>query len=97
MPGVTADMLARLMAVDFDTMTARSRRIAGLLESATSARLTCPQGSDLTLDLTGRPGVADDGNLTARGAFGNLPCGEGFIAPVGGEGTIVASSCRRSG
>ena len=26
MPGVTADMLARVMAVDFDTMTARSRR-----------------------------------------------------------------------
>ena len=92
MPGVTAEMLARVMAVDFDTMTARSRALASLLESATSARLTCPLGSDLTLDLTGRPGVADDGNLTDRGAFGNLPCGEGFIAPVSGEGTIVASS-----
>jgi leucyl aminopeptidase (aminopeptidase T) len=92
MPGVTADMLGRVMAVDFDTMAARSQEVASLLESATSARLTCPLGSDLTLDLTGRPGVADDGNLTERGAFGNLPCGEGFIAPVTGEGTIVASS-----
>ena len=30
--------------------------------------------------------------LRARGAFGNLPCGEGFIAPAYGEGTVVASS-----
>jgi aminopeptidase len=92
MPGVTSEMLGRVMAVDFDTMAARSQQVAGLLESATSARLTCPRGSDLTLDLTGRPGVADDGNLTAPSAFGNLPCGEGFIAPASGEGTIVASS-----
>ena len=43
-------------------------------------------------DLTGRPAIADDGDLTAPGAFGNLPCGEGFASPAGGEGTIAASS-----
>ena len=35
-------------------------------------------------DISGRPGVSDDGDLTAPGAFGNLPCGEGFISPIGG-------------
>jgi leucyl aminopeptidase (aminopeptidase T) len=92
MPGVTADMLARVMAVNFDTMAARSNDVAELLDQASSARVTCPLGSDLTVDLTGRPGIADDGNLTAAGAFGNLPCGEGFSAPLTGEGKIVASS-----
>jgi leucyl aminopeptidase (aminopeptidase T) len=92
MPGVTEDMLARVMAVDFDLMAARSRAVAALLTEATTARVTCPQGTDLTLDLTGRPGIPDDGDLTANGAFGNLPCGEGFIAPVGGEGRLVAAS-----
>jgi leucyl aminopeptidase (aminopeptidase T) len=92
MPGVTGEMLARVMAVDFDTMAARSRAVAELLQDATSARVTCPLGSDLTLDLSGRPGIADDGDLTEPGAFGNLPCGEGFIAPLSGEGKIVASS-----
>ena len=29
-----------------------------------------PLGTDLELDLSGRSGIADDGNLTARGAFG---------------------------
>jgi leucyl aminopeptidase (aminopeptidase T) len=92
MPGVTEDMLARVMAVDFDLMRERSRAVAALLDAGASARVTCPRGSDLTLDLTGRRGTADDGDLTRRGAFGNLPCGEGFIAPLGGEGQVVASS-----
>jgi leucyl aminopeptidase (aminopeptidase T) len=92
MPGVTEDMLARVMAVDFDLMAARSRAVAALLDEADSARITCPRGTDLSLDLNGRRGIADDGDLTAPGAFGNLPMGEGFIAPVGGEGKVVASS-----
>ena len=92
MPTVTADMLARLMAIDFETMRTRSAAVAELLDAADTARITCPRGTDLTLDLHGRRGIADDGDLTAAGAFGNLPCGEGFIAPAGGEGTVVASS-----
>jgi leucyl aminopeptidase (aminopeptidase T) len=92
MPGVTEDMLARVMAVEFGAMAARSRAVAKLLDQAAEARVTCPKGSDLTLDLTSRQGIADDGDLTQRGAFGNLPCGEGFIAPLTGQGEIVATS-----
>ena len=92
LPGITEDMLARVMAVDFDVMARRSRAVAELLQHATEAHVTCPRGSDLTLDLTGRAGLPDDGNLTERGAFGNLPAGEGFIAPLEGDGTLVASS-----
>jgi leucyl aminopeptidase (aminopeptidase T) len=92
MPTVTADMLARLMDIDFDAMRARSHTIAQLLDAADEARITCPRGTDLTLDLRERSGLADDGDLTVPGAFGNLPCGEGFIAPAGGEGTVVARS-----
>jgi leucyl aminopeptidase (aminopeptidase T) len=92
LPGVTEDMLARLMAADFPLMAARSRAVAELLTAADSAHVTCPRGSDLSLDLSGRAGIADDGDLTAPGSFGNLPCGEGFIAPAGGEGTMVSRS-----
>jgi leucyl aminopeptidase (aminopeptidase T) len=91
MPGVTAEMLARVMAVDFDTMAARSGAVAELLSEAVEARVTCPRGTDFTLDLTGRRGIADDGRLTERGAFGNLPPGEGFIAPLSGDGRIVVA------
>jgi leucyl aminopeptidase (aminopeptidase T) len=92
LPGVTADMLARLMASDFDAMAERSRRVAALLTDATEARVTCPRGSDMTFDLSGREAIADDGDLSSAGAFGNLPCGEGFISPLDGSGTIVVAT-----
>jgi leucyl aminopeptidase (aminopeptidase T) len=92
MPGVTADLLARLMSADFDAMSARCHAVAGLLRESDDAHLTCARGTDMRFDLRGRPAIADDGDLTARGAFGNLPCGEGFASPAGGEGTIAASS-----
>jgi leucyl aminopeptidase (aminopeptidase T) len=92
LPGVTEDMLARLMACDFPLMAKRSRAVADLLGAADEARVTCPLGTDLTLDLRGREGIADDGDLTTAGAFGNLPCGEGFVSPLGGEGTVQAAT-----
>jgi leucyl aminopeptidase (aminopeptidase T) len=92
MPGVNEDMLARVMAIDFDTMAARSDAVAVLLDRAGEALVTCPRGSDLRLNLQDRPGRPDDGRLTEPGTFGNLPCGESFIAPLSGEGTIVAAS-----
>ena len=92
MPTVTADMLARLMVADLDLLRARSRVVADLLSTADEAHVTCPRGTDLRLDLHGREAIADDGDLTAPGAFGNLPCGEGFIAPCGGEGTVATRS-----
>jgi len=92
MPGVTAGMLARVMAVDFDTMAARSRAVADLLDAADQAHVSCPHGTEFTLDLSGRQGIADDGDLRAPGAFGNLPCGEAFIAPLSGQGTVVATT-----
>jgi leucyl aminopeptidase (aminopeptidase T) len=92
MPGVTEDMLARAMAVDFDAMGARSKAVAALLDAGTRAHVTCARGTDLRLAIDGRAGISDDGDLTARGAFGNLPAGEGFVAPAYGEGTVVTAS-----
>jgi leucyl aminopeptidase (aminopeptidase T) len=92
LPGVTEDMLARLMATDFPLMAARSRRVAELLSAADEARMTCPRGSEMTFDLSGREGIPDDGDLSGDRAFGNLPCGEGFISPLTGEGTLFAAT-----
>jgi leucyl aminopeptidase (aminopeptidase T) len=92
LPGVTADMLARLMSTDFDALAARCRAVAALLTAADDAHMTCPRGTDLRLDLRGRDGISDEGDLAAAGAFGNLPCGEGFMSPAGGDGTIATSA-----
>jgi leucyl aminopeptidase (aminopeptidase T) len=92
LPGVTADLLARLMTADLETLAERSRNVAQLLTGADEAHFTCPRGSDFRMDLSGREGTPDDGDLTAPGAFGNLPCGEGFVAPLNGEGRFVVAS-----
>lgn len=92
LPGVTAEMLARVMSADFETLKERTHAITELLDEADEAHVSCPHGSDLTLDLRGRRALPDTGELTARGAFGNLPAGEGFIAPLGGSGHLAATS-----
>ena len=91
LPGVTTEMLARVMSADMEELRRRGRAIADTLTRGREAMITCPNGSDLRLGLEGRTAIADDGRLIERGAFGNLPCGEGFIAPVEGtsEGRLV--------
>jgi leucyl aminopeptidase (aminopeptidase T) len=91
LPGVTEEMLARLMNGDLDEMRRRGWAIVNALNRASQVRITCRHGSDLTFSIEGREGIVDAGELTGRGAFGNLPCGEGFIAPLEGTaaGTLV--------
>ena len=89
LPSVTEEMLARVMSADMAELRRRGGEVARRLDAASEAVLTCPNGSDLRFDLEGRTGLADDGVLTEPRAFGNLPCGEGFIAPAGGEGTLM--------
>ena len=92
LPGVQREMFARLMSAEFDLMAERSGKVAELLTQAEEARFTCPQGSDITFDLSGRTAIPDAGDLTAAKAFGNLPCGEGFISPLTGTGSFVGKT-----
>jgi leucyl aminopeptidase (aminopeptidase T) len=82
-------MLARVMSADMEGLRRKGTAVAEALESASEAHLTCPNGTDLRLDLDGRHAIPDAGELTERGAFGNLPCGEGFIPPADGYGTLM--------
>lgn len=85
MPNATEDMLARTMSADYEAIARRARALANLLSRGTMVRITSREGTDLTLGIAGRTGLADDADLRAPGAFGNLPAGEGFIAPVEGS------------
>jgi leucyl aminopeptidase (aminopeptidase T) len=89
LPGATEEMLARVMSDDMAELRRRGGRVAEILDRGTEARITCDHGSDLVLGLEGREAIADAGELTAAGAFGNLPCGEGFIAPATAEGVLI--------
>ena len=89
LPSVTEEILARVMSADMADLRRRGGEVAKRLDAASEAVLTCANGSDLHFSLDGRTGLADDGVLTETGAFGNLPCGEGFIAPADGWGTLI--------
>jgi leucyl aminopeptidase (aminopeptidase T) len=54
-------------------------------------------GTDLTLNVTGRKGRGRNGGIYSQvGAWGNLPCGEAFIAPLEGscEGEYVIDAAQ---
>jgi leucyl aminopeptidase (aminopeptidase T) len=91
MPGVTGEMLARVMGADLRLLRKRGSSVARALGAGAEARITCARGTDLRLGLEDRTAIIDAGALNMKGAFGNIPCGEAFIAPVEGsaEGTLV--------
>jgi leucyl aminopeptidase (aminopeptidase T) len=90
LPGATEAMLARVMSADMAELRRRGRAVADILDEGRQARITCANGSDLMLNIDGREAIPDNGELMEPGAFGNLPCGEGFISPHhdAGGGTL---------
>ena len=89
LPGVTEEMLARVMSADMEGLRRKGHAVAEALDRASEALVTDANGTDLRMDLSGREAIPDAGELTERGAFGNLPCGEAFISPAGADGTLV--------
>lgn len=91
MPDITEDMLVRTMTADYASIRRRSAALAQALTDGREVRITSPGGTDVTMSIDGRRGLSDDGDLRSAGAFGNLPAGEGFIAPV--EGATSGQIC----
>lgn len=94
MPEITEDMLERTMAADFAAVKRRSQALAELLTSGDHVHITTELGTDISFEIAGRAGISDDGDLREPGAFGNLPAGEGFIAPLEGktQGLLVVDA-----
>ena len=91
LPGVTEEMLARVMSADMDGLRRKGQAVADALNRAGEAVITSGEGGELHLGIAGREAIPDAGELTEPGAFGNLPCGEGFVAPMEGTswGTLM--------
>lgn len=85
MPGITEELMIRTLNVDYHQIAALSKEVAQKLTAGQKAVLKSPGGTDLTLFLQGRKGVADTGIIHEKGDFGNLPAGEAYIAPLEGK------------
>jgi leucyl aminopeptidase (aminopeptidase T) len=91
LPGITADVFLRTMKTDWEKIGLYTRRVAGQISSAKTIRVATDAGTDITFETGGRSVKADDGRLIFKGAFGNLPAGEAYMAPLEdtAQGVIV--------
>lgn len=84
-------MLSGAMSVDWNVLKERTEKVASLLNGGDTVYVSTPNGTSITFSIKGRKADADTGILTGVGAFGNLPAGEAYLAPVEGtaQGTLV--------
>ena len=91
MPGITPEIFMETMGIDYTLVKENCEKMRQVLDGAKVVEVTSPIGTKLTLSIEGRKILVDNGILHDKGAFGNLPAGEVFVAPVEGtaEGVIV--------
>lgn len=86
MTRITEEIILRTFPVDYRSIRERANRICDLLDGASQVAVKTEVGTDLTFSIAGRIGHGRKGGIyTKPGHWGNLPCGEAFIAPL--EGT----------
>jgi len=94
MPGITKDMMKRTLNADFNKIKSINEKLIDKLNNKNKIIITTQKGTDVSFYLKGRKWISDDGIYTKKGAFGNLPSGEIFIAPLENRtnGVIVADA-----
>lgn len=93
MPGITRDMMERLVNIDFKDMDSLAKKIIEALQDAEDVLVENPEGTQISFSLKGRAWHNDNGDISQKGMHGNLPAGECFTAPVeeSFSGTLVIS------
>lgn len=91
LPHFDPDMFFTSMQVNWVELAERTARLRDLLQGAGEIGITTPNGTSIRFSKRGRLALSDDGILTERGSFSNLPAGEVFMAPLEGtaEGKLV--------
>lgn len=79
-------MFWRAVDCDYELLATEGAGLAQLLETGARLRIVTDKGTDLTLDINGRPVLVDDGVISAAdveegNAAINLPAGKVVVAP----------------
>lgn len=89
------DMVWRAIDIDYKALSHRAEELASHL-SGSSVHITNKKGTDITLNIEGRPilkddGIIDDDDLKRGDKITNLPAGEVYVAPLEeeSEGRVV--------
>lgn len=91
MPLFDISMLDGAMCADWKQIKKRGVALKRVLDSISKIHINTPNGTEIKLLKGKRKVYVDSGILTRKGAFGNLPAGEVFLAPLEGtaEGRLV--------
>lgn len=84
-PGITEEVMIRGLNADYKKIAALTNRLTEVLTEVNTVHVTAPNGTDITLDVSGRKAISSKGLFHKKGESGNLPTGESYIAPVEGE------------
>jgi leucyl aminopeptidase (aminopeptidase T) len=82
MPGLTRDMMERLVNVDFSEMDKFTKKVMRAMKDAEDVVVENPAGTRISFSVKGRAWHNDNGNISKKGMHGNLPAGECYTAPV---------------
>jgi len=86
MTSITEEILLRTLTVDYRPVRERANRLCDRLDAGSTVHLRSVAGTDLQFSIADRIAHGRKGGIFREpGHWGNLPCGEAFIAPV--EGT----------
>lgn len=91
LPGVTEEIMIRCMNADYHAIAERTGILVDRMSTLHTIRVTSPAGTDITMPMKGRKAIASTGLIRTRGAWGNLPTGEAYLAPLEGlsNGIVV--------
>lgn len=82
MPGITRDMMERLVNIDHKEMVSFTNKVIKALENADDVIIENHEGTSIEFSVKGRKWVNDNADISQKGNHGNLPAGECFTAPV---------------
>ncbi|WP_267163015.1 aminopeptidase [Halovenus salina] len=89
LPGITDGVFLMGLDADYEAIRDECAAIYDQVADADEIRVTSPQGTDITLEVSDRDWREDTGIVHEPGAFSNLPAGEVFVSPTSGDGTVV--------
>src|SRR4030042_6299633 len=82
MPGITRDMMERLVGIDFSEVARFTKKVMRAVKDADDVVIENAAGTRIAFSVKGRAWHEDVGDISKKGMHGNLPAGECYTAPV---------------
>lgn len=88
-PGITKEVMIRGLGADYKKIAQLTLKLKRRLEKTKIVKVTAPNGTDITMDISNRMVIPSKGLFHKKGEGGNLPTGEAFVAPIEGKSNGV--------